>query len=420
MMKKRALATAAVWLICVSSVLAEALTTRVESLVTEAVENNPKIAAAREKSAAFKERIPQAGALEDPMLGFSLVNLPGEFDFTEEDMTMKEASVIQKLPFPGKRDLNKRAAAKEAEAAAAEIEDTVNQVVRDVKSAFYDLSHAYRAEEVTQRNKGLLEAISEITRARYALGQGGQEDILRVRVEISAMVDDLLMLEQKKETQEARLKFLLNRPQDSRVQRPVEVAFRRTAFSIEHLQEQAMDDNPLLKILQRQIDARETEVEMAKRNYLPDFNLRFAYGQRENRQDLYTCMIELNIPIYYKSKQERSVSEAAADVRSARSSLRSAQNEIRYMIADLGTMVKRWERKVDLYRTGIIPQTRLQIDTALRAYRVEKADFMNLLDSGMRLYRYELDYHEALTEFEKSVAALEAVVGKALAREVEK
>jgi outer membrane protein TolC len=74
-------------------------------------------------------------------------------------------------------------------------------------------------------------------------------------------------------------------------------------------------------------------------------------------------------------------------------------------------MAQRLERKVELYRTGIIPQARMQIDTAMSAYMVNKADFTTLLDSRMRLYRFELDYHEALTGYEKSLAALEALVG---------
>jgi hypothetical protein len=36
----------------------------------------------------------------------------------------------------------------------------------------------------------------------------------------------------------------------------------------------------------------------------------------------------------------------------------------------------------------------------------------------MRFYRYELDYHDALTGYEKSLAALEAAVGAPLSREV--
>lgn len=393
---------------------------RLELLVQEAIERNPKIIAARERHSALKEKVPQAGTLEDPMLGFSVVNLPDNLDFNEEDMTMKEISVAQKFPFPGKRGLMEKAAAKEAGAGEAEIEEIANQVEKEVKTAFYDLSHAYRAMEVTQRNKGLLEELSKITQTRYSLGQGIQEDIIRIQVEISRMVDDLIMLEQEKRSLAARLNYLLNRPQTSPVGRPAEFDFRRAVFSIEDLQQQALANNPMLSALNQEIAAGGTTVELAKRDYLPDFNLRFAYGQREDRSDMYTGMIEMNLPIFFKSKQGRKVAEGYAEVRSAQARYDSAQNEIFYMIADMGSMLQSLERKIELYRTGIIPQSRLQIDTALSAYMVNKADFMTLLDSRMRLYRYELEYHDAWTEYEKSLAALEAAVGTKLSREVVK
>ena len=135
---------------------------RVEVLVQEAIAKNPKIIAARERHATLKEKIPQAGALEDPMLGFGVVNLPSDFDFNAKDMTMKEISVSQKFPFPGKRGLIEETAAREADASAAEFEEIANQVEKEVKTAFYDLSHVYRATEVTQRNKSLLEELSKI------------------------------------------------------------------------------------------------------------------------------------------------------------------------------------------------------------------------------------------------------------------
>jgi outer membrane protein, heavy metal efflux system len=393
---------------------------RVEALVQEAIQKNPKIVAARERHAGLKEKIPQAGALDDPMLGVGVVNLPNNFNFNEEDMTMKEISVSQKLPFPGKRGLSEEIAAKEAEAGGAEVDEIANQIARDVKITFYDLSHVYRAMEVTQRYKSILEELVKTAQTRYSYGLGMQDDIIRNQVEISKMVDDLIMLEQKKRTIAAKLNYLLNRPPNSPVGRPAEFEFKRMTFSIEELQQQALSDNPMLKALKQDITGRNKNVALAKKDYLPDFSVKLAYGQRDDRLDVYTGMVELNLPIFFKSKQERKVAEAYADVRSAQARYDSAQNEIFYMIADMGSMTQRLDRKIELYRTGIIPQARLQIDTAMNAYRVNKADFMALLDSRMRLYRYELDYHEALTDHEKSLAALEAAVGTTFLREVMK
>jgi cobalt-zinc-cadmium efflux system outer membrane protein len=78
----------------------------------------------------------------------------------------------------------------------------------------------------------------------------------------------------------------------------------------------------------------------------------------------------------------------------------------------MASMIERVERQIELYQTGIIPQAGLQVSSATSAYRVNKVDFMTLLDSQMTLYRYELEYHQALTEYEKNVANLEATIGK--------
>jgi len=170
------------------------------------------------------------------------------------------------------------------------------------------------------------------------------------------------------------------------------------------------------------IEAKEKAHGLAKLNYYPDFRVRFAYGQRDdspdgtNRMNMLTGMVEMNIPIFFESKQSHKVAETLADIQTLKAQYRAMQNEIFYMIASMASMVQRTERQLELYKTGIIPQASMQIKSALSAYTVNKIDFMSLLDSQMTLYRYELEYHEALTEYEKNLSSLEAAVGKRFLR----
>jgi outer membrane protein TolC len=198
---------------------------------------------------------------------------------------------------------------------------------------------------------------------------------------------------------------------------PEEVTFRKFPFTIEELQKTALEMNPTLKGMKKMIEAKEKAYALAKREYYPDFNFKVAYGQRDNgldmkRRDMLTGMVEMNIPIFYKSKQDRKVAETKAEVLATEAQYRAMKNEILFMITDMASMVQRVERQIDLYKTGIIPQASLQINSAMSAYRVNRADFMTLLDSQMTLYKYELEYHQALTEYEKNVANIGAAVGK--------
>ncbi|MGA2466516.1 MAG: TolC family protein [Thermodesulfobacteriota bacterium] len=400
-----------------SSAQSEKPRLNVDRLIEEALQNNPEILAAKKKWEVYKEKVPQAYAFEDPMFGFGIVNLPTNFSFRDEDMTMKEFSISQRFPFPGKRPLMKEMAEKEAEAVSTEIQGKIHQIIKDVKAAYYDLSHIYRTTEVTQRNKRILEDFAKIAETRYAVGEGIQQDVFKAHVEVSKMVDDLIMLGQRKRALEAKLNALLNRSPETPMGEPEEVVFRKFPFTIEELQKMALEMNPTLKGMKKMIEAKEKAYALAKREYYPDFNFKFAYGQRDNgpdmkRRDMLTGMMEMNIPIFYKSKQDRKVAETKAEILATEAQYRAMKNEILFMITDMASMVQRGERQIDLYKTGIIPQASLQINSAMSAYRVNKADFMTLLDSQMTLYKYELEYHQALTEYEKNVANIGAAVGK--------
>ena len=319
----------------------------------------------------------------------------------------------------------KEMAEKEAEAVYTEIQGKINQVIKDVASTYYELSHVYRATGVIQRNKEIFETFAKIAETRYSVGEGIQQDVIKAHVEVSKMVDELIMLGQKQRALEAKINILLNRPPEVKLGKPEEVIFRQFPLTIEELQKTALEMNPTLKGMKKMIEMKQKAYELAKKEYYPDFNFRFAYGQRDNgpegmkRRDMLTGMIEINIPIFYKSKQDRKVAEVKADIQVAEAQYQAMKNEVLFMITDMASMIHRVEKQIELYKTGIIPQASLQINSAMSAYRVNKADFMTLLDSQMTLNKYELEYHQALTEYEKNIANLGAVIGKQLLKKGE-
>jgi len=393
----------------------------VEQLIEEAIQNNPEILAQKKRWELFKEKIPQASAFEDPMFGFGIISLPTNFSFKDEDMTMKEFSISQKFPFYGKRRLMGEMAGKEAEAVFNEIQEKVNRVIKEVKATYYELAYNYRSTEITERNKEILENFVKIVETQYAVGMGIQQDVLKAHVEVSKMVDELIMLGQRRRSLEAKLIALLNRSPESPVGKPEEVAYKKLPLNTGEFQKTAIETNPTLKGMKKMIEAKEKAYALAKREYYPDLTARFAYGQRDNgpemkRRDMLTGMVEVNVPIFYKSKQDRKVAEAKAEIETTEAQYRAMRNEILYMVTDMASMIQRVENQIELYKTGIIPQAGLQVSSATSAYRVNKVDFMTLLDSQMTLYRYELEYHQALTEYEKNVANLEATLGKRLSQ----
>ena len=57
------------------------------------------------------------------------------------------------------------------------------------------------------------------------------------------------------------------------------------------------------------------------------------------------------------------------------------------------------------------------MDSALQAYRVNKVDYMTLLDNLMTLFRYEIQYYRLLADQRKSVVEIEGALGRSLPEE---
>ena len=118
--------------------------------------------------------------------------------------------IRQKVPFPGKRGLMRGMTEKEADAAAIDVVEVANRVAREVKTAYYELSHALQrrgGDPAQQADPG--KPRSNRIKTGYALGEGMQQEVLAAHLEIARMVDELLMLEQNRAALEAKLAWLL-------------------------------------------------------------------------------------------------------------------------------------------------------------------------------------------------------------------
>ncbi len=391
---------------------------KLNELIEEAAGKNPDVQAAKSKWEVFKERPPQAGSLDDPMLGLGIVNLPTDtFSFRQEDMTMKEISVTQKMPFPGKRPLRSELAQKEAEAAFNDYEEARNKVSRDVKVAYYELFYIHKAIQVTEKNREVLKLLNQIAETKYSVGEGIHTDVFKAQVELSKMIDELIMLSQTKRSLKAKLNTLLHRPAFAALGDPEEVALEKYSADLDKLLTAAEGNRPLLQSMKKMIERNKVGLRIAEKDYYPDFDLRMAYGQRDDgpsgkRADMVTAMVGISIPLWHKTKQDRKVAESQKDIKSAQDQLAAMKNEIQYILSEKIIEIERAEKQAELLKTGIIPQATFSLDSAIASYRVNKVDFMTMLESLMTLFKYEIQYYRLLAEHRKNIAEIDAAVGR--------
>ena len=395
--------------------------TLLSSLIAEALENNPEIRAAQQEREAARQRISPAEALDDPMLEAGVINAPlASSPFNREDMTMKMIGLSQRLPFPGKRGLRKDVASKDAEAIDHGYQETVNRVVHDLKTNYFDLGLTIEMIKLVEKNKRTLEHFLRIAEERYQVGQGSQADVLKAQTQVSRMLDRLLGLAREQPVFEAELIRTLGRSPKGVTLIPSPLQIHEATLTLEALQEKALAQRPQLLALQSLIARNEKSLDLARRAYYPDFDVRLSYGQRDNmldhtrRDDMVSMTVAVNLPVWRGNKIEPRIMESQA-MRDQASSLYQAQtNEIAARLRQQIAMAEQSLKSVKLYQTAILPQARLTVESALAAYQVNRVDFLTLLDSQMTVFDYETNLITAIANYNKALAEVDLLVGKKL------
>ncbi len=391
-----------------------------ERLIEEALAANPGLKALEHRTAAAEARVPAAGALQDPSLRLELSNVPfSPFDLDGSPMSGRQVTLSQKLPYPGKRKARERAASHAAEAVAGAHRERELTVANMVKQAYYELGFLDRAIAIAERNRSLLKDFVRIAQSKYSVARGPQQDVLKAQVSLSSLRDRLLMLERQRRRTGARLNAVLNRPPGEPVGRapPIE----RTPLDIDagRLWALALGERPLLNRLRARRERWRAVEELADRERRPDFQVSAAWRQRGFREDavagsdFFSAGVMLNLPVY-QGRRQREIAAARAEVRAAEAELEAESRELALQIEQLRIDAETHLREMALFRDAIIPQADQSLAAAIAGYQVDEVDFLTLLDSQVTLLNFEIDYYRHLSQYEKTLAQLESVVGRRL------
>jgi cobalt-zinc-cadmium efflux system outer membrane protein len=393
---------------------------QLRELVAEAARNSPEIRAAENERLASQNRVSPAGALDDPMLEAGVLNAPlNSLRLNREDMTMKMLGLSQKFPFPGKRELRQDVATKDAESVGYAYQETVNRVLRDVKTAYFELAFVTESTRLVEKNKLVLEQFLRISESRYSVGQGNQSDVLKAQTQLSRMTDELIKLGRERQVVEAELMRALGRGPGSSAPDPGALQLRDAPLQFEALQETALKERPQILGLKSLIDRGSKTLELARKDYYPDFDVKFSWGQRDKttdgmrRDELVSLTVAINLPVWQETKRDPRVAEAMAMRDQAIDLYHAQQNEISSKLRQQVANAEQSLKSARLYATGILPQARLAVESSLAAYRVNRVDFLTLLDSQMMVLNYEISYASALASYNKALAEIDLLTGKA-------
>ena len=389
-------------------------------LVDTALANNPELKSSAARWEMFRNRVSQVGSFEDPMLMLKIQNgvVTSPLSFTSDSMTQKVIGISQQIPYSGKRKLREEVAANEAETYRWSLEERKLELTRMVKETYYQIFFTDKSLVILDRNIKIIDDFIVLAETKYSVGQGAQQDIYKALMERSRMLDMRITLEQQRKSLEVSMNSLLYRPLATKIGPVADFKLTPMTLTAEQLRDIAEENRPLLKGIRAQILKGRAGHQLAQKEFYPDFNVSFEYMQRQSAMgndgdDMYSLGVTFNLPVR-KERRQAMLAESSSEVTMAGEELNGVRNTINSGIGDLLAQLERRRKLVDLYGTGIIPQAEQSLESAVIGYRVNKVDFLTLLDNRVILFNYEREYYDSMADYQMKLAQLEALTGKEL------
>lgn len=388
------------------------------TLVETALANNPELKSTQARWNMYVGRAKQAGSLEDPMFMFKLQNLLARQPLSfggKDPQTAKVIGISQQLPFWGKRAIKEEIAQYEADSYRWSIEERRLELKRMVKETYYQIYSIDKSLEIINKNLQIIVDFVTIAESKYSVGQGVQQDIFKAGLEKSRMLDMQITLQQRRRSLAANLNYLLYRPADTQVGVISDFDLPKLSLSSDQLQETAYEKRPQVKSLHMLANKGMATHRLARKEFYPDFNLSFEYMFREQAMEdpgynMFTVGMTFNLPLQ-RERRQAMLAESSSETTMSLEELNGLKNTIAYTINDTLAQMERRLKLVELYRGGIIPQAEQSLESAVISYRVNKVDFLTLLDGRVTLFNYERDLYESQAEYMIKLAQLEAAVG---------
>jgi len=361
-----------------------------------AVQNHPQVIAAFADWSASVESITVARSLPDPKLTFQA--------YIQDNLTSLMPGLSADIPGYGKRDARAAAATSDSRAKYFQFAAAVQQTAFGLQKSYYPLHFLDAKLNVNRQTLTLLSKLEALARAKNEVGQGTLQDVLKAQMEQKQLQTETTNLEDSRQVMLAQFKAALGlRPEQADPPVPAEPNFTDNRLDDEQLLANALIQNPRLQELAAEIRSAEANIQVARKEKMPDFSAGFQAEVYE--PPFYWPQASISLPIWRdKLAAERAAAEAG--LRAAKARLTAGQISLAVEFAEQSFLVREADRQLVLLRESLLPRAKQSLEIARVAYQSSRVDFPNVIDAERSQLNFQLDEIAAQTQREIARAEL--------------
>lgn len=443
-----------------------------DDYLIKAAENNPELKAAYQNYLAASERGNQV-SLSDPELQVGFFFRPMERFMGNQQADIR---LMQMFPWFGMLKAQKSEADQMALAQYQLFLDAKNNLFYQFRTTWYGLAELQQEIRISEENLEILRKYERMALIRFessstsASGPGGSSmaspsntsvssgaggmnsmgnqsqpmaspakssgmsspsamsstgsgmtDVLRIRLQINTLENDLQLLEANKIPLQVELNKLMNVDRDAEIASPEPLSPFQMNFEKEAILDSISENNPMLAMYDSELLALESQKQMAKLdgrpmlgagvNYMP-FKPRIEDGMSMGGNDMFMPMVTMTLPIYRK-KTNAQIKEAEILQESVRFQKENTLNQLEIGWAKAIRDLEDANRKVALYNTQL-ELAKQNLSLLLTAYATNGKDFEEVLRAQQLVLDYEFSKIAAITRQYNSLAMLDMLSAASL------
>ena len=341
----------------------------IEDAIKLALTDQPILSGRQASIDAEEQQAVSVAQLPDPKLTAGLKDLPvdrGEaFSVRDDNFTMFSVGISQDFPRGDKRRL--RGERKRLEAAMDRLGlDTDRRAIsRDTSLAWLDVYESEQALALTHQLFGESALQVQALENDYRNGRAAQADWLAAKVEASLINDK----EQDWQHHVERMRASLSRWIGEAARRPLlaDLSSLPPPADYSRLAEE-VERHPIVAGLQKQIEASDTDVKLARQAYKSDFSVEGYFGYRPDYADFAGIQVSLDLSFFTANRQDRDLAAALRQSNAAEDRKADALRELRAQATEDYIDWHHDRERASTFDSDIIPDAQRRIAAAQASY----------------------------------------------------
>ena len=384
-------------------------TITLEELQQMALQNNPTFAQAAANVRAAEGRKQQSGLYPNPIVGYQGEEIRGgSFRGGEQGFFVQ-----QNIVMAGKLGLNRNIFEQEKKQAETEADEQTLRVVTNVKMSFIQALAAQQTLELRQNLSKLAEDAVETSHELANVGQADAPDVLEAEVEAQQADLAVTMAEQNQQRAWKELATVVGSPHLPRMR--VEGNLEDTpAVDADALVEKIVTDSSAVKIAELGVKKAQANLARAKREMIPDLQLRA--GLQQNRELLDTtgrptglqgfADVGVQVPIF--NRNQGNIVTSKADLERAQREVERVKLALRERAASVVQNYAYSQTAAARYKNQMIPRAQKAYEMYAKKYREMAAAYPQVLIAQRTLMQLQVAYLNSLESFATNSLALQS------------